>query len=258
MRIVVTIKQILDPEGITVNRRRERIFINREDRIINPADKCALEAALRLKDAHGAEVIALSLGRPSADDALREALALGADQAVLISDKALAGIDAPTAAVVLARAVERLAPFDLVLVGQTAADTGGDQTAGRLAELLGLPQVLHAISLTFDSERLKVVRLWDNQPIMVAVGLPALAAVSPLAPPARYPHGARILNAYRQMQVSVWTAGDLGLTAEELTPNIESRGQVFPPERELGNVIEGAPEQMAGEILALLRQRRLI
>ncbi len=258
MRIVVAIKQILDPEGITVNRRRERIFINREEYIINPADKCALEAALRLKDAHGAEVIALSLGRPSADDALREALAMGADDAVLISDQALAGIDAPTAAVVLARAVERLAPYDLVLTGQTAADTGGDQTPGRLAELLGLPQVLQAITLTLEEGRLKVVRLWDGSPIMVAVSPPALIAVSPQAPPARYPHGGRILNAYRQMQVTVWTAQDLGFTPEELAPNIESRGQVFPPERELGNIIEGTPEQMAGEIAALLRQRRLI
>jgi len=258
MRIVVAIKQILDPEGITVNRRRERIFINREERIINPADKCALEAALRLKDAHGAEVIALSLGKPAADDALREALAMGADSAVLISDKALAGIDAPTAAMVLARAIEHLAPFDLVLAGQSAADTGGDQTAGRLAELLGLPQVLQALELSLDGGRLQVVRLWDGKPVRAAVSLPALVAVSPLAPPARYPHGARIMNAYRQMQVSVWTAQDLSLTPEELTPNIESRGQVFPPERELGTVIEGPPAQMAGEILSLLRMRRLL
>ncbi|MGQ9515929.1 MAG: electron transfer flavoprotein subunit beta/FixA family protein [Anaerolineae bacterium] len=258
MRIVVAIKQILDPEGITVNRRRERIFVNREERIINPADKCALEAALRLKDAHNATVIALSLGKPTADDALREALAMGADEAVLISDKALAGIDAPTAAVVLARAIERLAPFDLVLTGQAAADTGGDQTAGRLAELLGLPQVLNALQLSMDGDTLRVVRFWDGKPIQVRVGLPALAALSPEAPPARYPHGARILNAYRQMQVSVWTAQDLGFTAEELAPTIQSRGQVFPPERELGAVVEGPPEEMAKEIIALLRARRLL
>jgi len=183
---------------------------------------------------------------------------MGADSAVLISDKALAGMDAPTAAMVLARAIERLAPFDLVLAGQTAADTGGDQTAGRLAELLGLPQVLQALELSLDGGRLQVVRLWDGKPVRAAVSLPALVAVSPLAPPARYPHGARIMNAYRQMQVSVWTAQDLGLTPEELTPNIESRGQVFPPERELGTVVEGPPAQMAGEILSLLRMRRLI
>ncbi|NIO69839.1 MAG: electron transfer flavoprotein subunit beta, partial [Anaerolineae bacterium] len=78
MRIIVPIKQILDPSGMTVNRRAERIFINREEYIINPNDKNALEEALKLKDEQGAEVVAVTMGPERADDALREAMAMGA------------------------------------------------------------------------------------------------------------------------------------------------------------------------------------
>ncbi len=92
--VVVPIKQILDPSGITIRRDRERIFINRRDYIIDPASKAAIEAALRLRDAvagkdedgGGAEIIAISMGEPRADDALREALAMGCDRAILLTD----------------------------------------------------------------------------------------------------------------------------------------------------------------------------
>ena len=88
MRIIVPIKQILDPSGMTVNRRAERIFINREEYIINPNDKNALEEALKLKGEQGAQVVAVTMGPKRADDALREAMAMGADSAFLLTDEA--------------------------------------------------------------------------------------------------------------------------------------------------------------------------
>ena len=139
MKVVVPIKQILDPTGFVVNRRRERIFVNREDYIINPNDKNALEAALQLKDAdESVEVIAVSLGLARADDALREALAMGADAAYLLSDDTLAGVDARGAALALAAAVRKIGDVALVVTGSVALDTGGGQMAPRLAEALGL------------------------------------------------------------------------------------------------------------------------
>jgi len=258
MRIVVAIKQILDPAGVTVNRRRERIFTDKAELIINPADRRALEAALRLKDTLGAEVIALSLGPASADDALREALAMGADSAYLLTGNVLVGADAAGVSRALARAVERIGGCDLLLTGQMAADSNGGEMAGRLAELLGAPQVLEARQIEPDGAGLRVTREWDGALIDVATPLPAVIAVSAAGPTPRYPHGARILNAYRQWEVVCWTAEDLELGEEETAPIVESMGLYFPPPRELGTIVSGEPAQAAREVVAQLRQRRLI
>lgn len=258
MKIIVTIKQILDPDGITVNRRRERIFVNREEYIINPADTRALEAALRLKDDRGAEVVALSLGPARADDALREALAMGADSVYLLNDESLENADASVAARALARAIEKIGGYDLILTGQMSADTGAEEMGGRLAQLLGLPQALNALEIRAAEERLIVVRVWDRECVQVSVPLPALVAFASDAPPARYPHGARIMNAYREWNVTTWTSGDLDMTEDELTPLVESRGLAFPPARELGNILPGSPAETAREVVEQLRSRRLV
>jgi len=143
-KIVVTIKQILDPTGFTVNRKRERIFVNREEYIINPADLNALEMALRVTDENDhAQVIALGLGPARVDNALREALGRGADRGVLISDSALADLktDAAGAARLLAAAVHEIGDVNLVVCGAVALDSGAGELPGRLAEALGWPML---------------------------------------------------------------------------------------------------------------------
>jgi electron transfer flavoprotein beta subunit len=182
MRIIVTIKQVLDPAGFTVHRRLERVFVNREDYIINPNDKNALEEALRLRDAHGAEVISLSLGEPRVDDALREALAMGADQAFLLTDAAFAEVDAAAAALILGKAIEKIGDYDLILTGQRALDTGASQIGPRLAECLGLPQVLEVREVSgLSNGKLRAKRSWKAGLAEVEVGLPALLSVAPQA-----------------------------------------------------------------------------
>ncbi|MBS1245635.1 MAG: Electron transfer flavoprotein alpha/beta-subunit, partial [Chloroflexi bacterium] len=102
MKIVVAMKQVLDPRGFTVNRKAEKIFVNREEWITNPADLCALEAALALKDKLSAEVVVLSGGPDRAGDALRDAWARGADRTIHLSDKAFSTADGFVAARILA------------------------------------------------------------------------------------------------------------------------------------------------------------
>ncbi len=254
MRVIITIKQILDPAGFTVHRRLERVFINREDYIINPNDKNALEEALRLKDAHGAEVVVLSLGEPRVDDALREALAMGADRAFLLTDGALADVDAAAAALILGRAIQKIGEYDLVLTGQQALDTGASQIGPRLAEYLGLPQVLGVRQVSgLDNGKLRAKRNWKEGYAEVEVGLPALLSIAPQANQPRLPHGARIMNAYREWEVTTWGLADLGLSAEELPPLIGLKRKTFPPERTLGELMTGTPEEAAEELAQLLR-----
>ena len=256
MRIIVPIKQILDPAGFTVHRRLERVFVNQENYIINPNDKNALETALRLKDDHGAEVIALSLGQPRVDDALREALAIGADQAFLLTDAAFADADAAVAALVLGKAIEKIGDYDLVLTGQRALDTGASQIGPRLAEYLGLPQVLAVREVSgLDNGKLRANRNWKEGYAEVEVGLPALLSIAPQANQPRYPHGARIMSAYREWTVTTWGLADLGLTEEELSPLIGLQRKAFPPERTLGEIITGTPDEAAKELAHILKAR---
>jgi electron transfer flavoprotein beta subunit len=253
MRIIVTIKQVLDPTGFTVHRRLEKIFINREDYIINPNDKNALEEALRLKDAYSAEVIALSLGEPGVDDALREALAMGADQAFLLTDEAFAKVDAAAAVLILGKAIEKIGDYDLVLTGQRALDTGASQIGPRLAEYLGLPQVLEVRKVTsLGNGKLQAKRNWKEGYAEVEISLPALLSIAPQTNQPRYPHGARIMNAYREWEATTWGLADLGLTEEELSPLIRLQREAFPPERTLGELIAGEPAEAAKELAQLL------
>jgi electron transfer flavoprotein beta subunit len=256
MRVIVPIKQILDPAGFTVHRRLERVFINRETYIINPNDKNALESALWLKDAHGAEVIAISLGEPRVDDALREALAMGADRAFLLTDEAFAEADAAAAALILGTAIEKIGDYDLILTGQRALDTGASQIAPRLAEYLSLPQVLGVREVSsLDNGKLRAIRNWKEGYAEVEVGLPALLSVAPQANQPRLPHGARIMSAYREWEVTTWDMADLGLTEEELSPIISLQRKAFPPERTLGELITGTPEEAAKELALILKAR---
>jgi electron transfer flavoprotein beta subunit len=264
--IVVPIKQILDPSGIMIRRDRERIFINRRDYIIDPASKAAIEAALRLGDATAevepdggsAEIIAISMGEPRADDALREALALGCDRAVLLSDRAFEKADVAVTARVLAAGIEKLGGAELILCGRESGDTGAGQMGPRLAALLGYSQVTEAYALLAVDGCLQVTRRWSGGYAAVQAKLPVVVTVAPEAFQPRYAHGARIMNAYQRWEVTPWDAADLGLDPSSLAPLLEFRGESFPPPLEVGEVFRGEPEDVAREAIAALKMQRLI
>src|SRR5512137_2346592 len=143
MKILVCIKQVLDPNGLTVNRKAEKVFINREEYILDPASKAALETANHLKQG-GAEVIAISVGPERVEDALREALARGADRAIWIRSE---GGDATVITNLIAAAVHKIGDIDLIITGHQSLDTGGGELAPRLAEALDWPQILGAAKI---------------------------------------------------------------------------------------------------------------
>jgi electron transfer flavoprotein alpha/beta subunit len=258
MRIIVPIRQILDPRGFTVSRRHERIFVNREEYIINPNDKNALEAALGIKDAGGAEVIAVAVGEPRVDDALREAMAMGADAAYLLTDEALAKTDAAGAAKALARGIEKIGDFDLIVAGQEMLDTGDALLGPWLAEHFGVAQVSGVREATVSDGVLQVKRNWGAGYAEVEVALPVLLTVAPGANKPRYLHGGRIMAAYREWQVITWNSEDLGLTAADLTPLTQGRGRTFPPERTLGERLTGSPQDVAADLIQQLRLRHIV
>ena len=256
MRILVIIGQVLDPRGIAVHRRLGRIFINREEYILHPADRCALEAALRIKDATGAEVIALPRNLFPDDDVLRQALARGADRAIhLVGQVANLPYDDAVMTRVLAAAVERLGEVSLILTGATTLDTGQGQLGPRLAEALSWPQIVGAWWVTSTDGRVKAVRRNDGEYVTVEADLPAVVTIVPRALKLRYPNGARLINVYRAEEATErWDVSDL-VDASALQPLLEMRGRDFPPERERGVRLEGSPEEMAQALAETLRQR---
>ncbi|UCC88382.1 MAG: electron transfer flavoprotein subunit beta/FixA family protein [Anaerolineales bacterium] len=258
LKVVVAIKQILNPSGFTVNRRREKIFVNREEYIINPADLNALEMALRLKDEYdNMEVMALGLGPARVDDALREAIGRGADSGVLISDPALADLKTDTAgaARLIAAALKKIDDVGLVLCGTSALDSGAGELPGRLAEVLGWSLLAEVYKIDeVDDETVNV----SQRAVRLEAGLPAILTVPRYANQPRYIYGVRAINAYHEGKVVTWGLEDLGLVPDDLEPLIRLGGRRFPPERALGTRLEGSLEEAVDSLVAQLKANELI
>jgi electron transfer flavoprotein beta subunit len=257
MKIIVPIKQILDPSGITVRRDKERVFINREEYILGSGSEAAIEAALRLKDAGDAQLIAISMGKPRADDALREAMALGCDAAYLLTDEAFEDADISVTIRILAAAVEKLDGADLIVAGRESGDTGAGQMGPRLAQALDYAQVTDVCLLAAADGTLQATRRWGEGLSSVEVPLPAVVTVAPEAFPPRYAHGARIMSAYREWQVTAWGASDLELDEAALSSVLAFRSESFPPSLE-AEVLRGDPAAVARDVVMALKMQKLI
>ena len=208
MKIVVCIKQVPDtaggvqfnPDG-TLNRAAMLA-------IMNPDDKAGLEAALRLKDQYNAEVTVLTMGLPKADDILREAFAMGADKAVLVTDRVLGGADTWATSSTLAAALKNM-DYDLVITGRQAIDGDTAQVGPQIAEHLKLPVISYAADIKLDGDSVIVKRQYEDRYHMVKAKLPCLiTALSELNEP-RYMTPGGIFDAYDEKKVTVWGRPDL-------------------------------------------------
>jgi electron transfer flavoprotein beta subunit len=259
MRIIVVLRRVLDPAGIVAHRRLRRLFVNREEYIIQPADHGALEAALRIKDTSDAEVIVVS-GQPEPnEDTLQRGVAMGADRAIYLSGEGFEDADDAVMVRALKAAVKRLGNVDLVLAGATTLDTDQGQLGPRLAEALGWPQILGVWSLEAVDGRVQAVCQDGDQYVSVEADLPVTVTVQPGALRPRYADGVRLVNVYRGEgevadAVERWDAGDL-LTSDELSPLVHAVGRDFPPERERGERVEGTFEDVAQIVAEALQQR---
>src|ERR671930_944248 len=194
MKIAVCVKQVPDTPNKRIDPQTKRLDRSGEGEL-NPFDANAVEEALRLKDTGGAgEVVVVSLGPPKAGDAMRKALAMGADRAILVSDDAAAGSDLVATSYVLAKALEREGP-DLILLGQQASDSDGAVLWAAVAERLRRPLISQAAELELSDGKATVKRQTEFGYDVIEAPLPAVVAVSDAINEPRYPSLKGIMGA---------------------------------------------------------------
>ena len=257
MKIAVCVKQVpegnrrLDPDSKRLDRSGEGA--------LNPFDANAVEEALRLKDAAGdGEVVLVSMGPPKALDALRKALAMGADRAVLVSDDAAAGADLVATSYVLAKALERESA-ELVLFGQQAGDSDGALLWAAVGDRLRLPVVSQAAEITHADGKVTVKRQTEFGYDVIEAPLPALVAVSDAINEPRYPSLKGIMGAKSKPQETV-SLGDLGVESDRAGAR-GSRTEVYalhePPPRGESRKIDD-DGNAAQAILDFLDEKRIV
>src|SRR5215471_777538 len=180
------------------------------DPVINGFDENAIEAALRIKEAVGGKVVAISMGEESATRALKQALAMGVDDGILLRDAAFANADAVSTAYVLAEAIKKIGTYDLILCGRQASDWDQAQVPSGIAEFLGLPSVTAAQKVESHGEVVRVERLLEDGYEVLDVRPPCLVTVSNEANKPRYPTLKGIMAAGKK-QIPVWNAAEMGL-----------------------------------------------
>ncbi|GAA0748303.1 electron transfer flavoprotein subunit beta/FixA family protein [Clostridium oceanicum] len=208
MNIVVCLKQVPDTNEVKIDPVKGTLIREGVPSIINPDDKNALEEALILKENHGAKVTVISMGPPQAKDALREALAMGADEAVLISDRAFAGADTLATSYALATAVKKL-DYDIIFAGRQAIDGDTAQVGPEMAEHLNIPQVTYVEDVDLCNDGLEVKKALEDGYEIISVKMPVLlTAIKDLNTP-RYMHMRNIFECFDK-EIKIWNAEDIG------------------------------------------------
>lgn len=239
MKIVVCVKQVPDTTEVRIDPKTGTMIRQGVKSIINPDDLSAVEAALRLREAAGGEVIALSMGPNQAIHALRECIAMGVDKSILLSDRAFAGADTWVTSLILAKAIEKINP-DLIIAGRQAIDGDTAQVGPQIAEHLGLPSVTYVQGIEKKGSDLIVQRMFEDGYQLIRVKTPCLLTVLKEINDVRYMRVSKIYQAYREDVVDVWTNDDLKLDASEIglkgsptkvkksyTKGVKTAGKVF-------------------------------
>jgi electron transfer flavoprotein beta subunit len=262
MNIAVCIKQVPDTPGIRMDKERMSIIRDGVESIINPLDAVALDAALSLREKEGGKVVVLTMGPPQSEEALREALAAGADEGVLITDPRFAGADTLATSYTLARAISLLSPFpDVILCGRQSIDSDTGHVGPQIAEELDLPQACGVTEIHPEGRSLIVRQVSDGFLNTLRVTLPALLTVSHELSLPRYLSFGDIERAFSTGRIDRWGLEDLGLEAHKV--GFEgSATKVLrlyrPPPKQRGEIATGSTQELVARIIHRLESLSVI
>ncbi|WP_432406803.1 electron transfer flavoprotein subunit beta [Wukongibacter sp. M2B1] len=260
MKIVVCIKQVPDTTEVRLDPKTGTLIRDGVPSIINPDDKSGLEAALQLKDEIGAEVTVLTMGPPQAEKALIEALAMGADKAILLSDRAFAGADTWATSSTLAAAIRKL-ECDLIIAGRQAIDGDTAQVGPQIAEHLAIPQISYVGGLELSGESLILKRVFEDGYHRIKVKMPCLITTLSEMNEPRYMSVGGIFDAFREKEIIKWSLADI----EVDTANIGLKGSPTKVKKSFtkgaksaGKVYELEPKEAAQVIVQKLKEKFII
>ncbi len=259
MRIVVLTKPVPDTASSGERLRPDDMRLDRAavPAVVNANDEYALEAALKLTEAHGGEVVLLSMAPPTAPETMRKALAMGAASGILVTDPALAGSDTLTTTLVLAAAIRDL-EFDLLLAGADTSDGGAGVVPAGIAAVLGLPYLSYATKIEPDTAAgsVRVRRISPTGYDVLEAPMPALVVCTQALGEPRYPSLKGIMAA-RSKELTTRTLADVA-DAKAGDPTTAVLGAVAPPPRAATRVIREPASEAAEQVVAFLAERRII
>ena len=257
MNMIVCIKQVPAADKVKVDPRTGTLSRDGVPSIINPEDKNALEEAIRIRESRGGKVAVISMGPIQAEEALREALSMGADEGILLSDKKFAGSDTWATAKALSAAIKTIGEYDLILCGRQAIDGETAQVGPELAESLAIAQITYAQKIRLEDNKAVVERELEDGYEVIEAELPALVTCTESLNEPRKVTLEGIDRAFEK-QIRIWDAkhigvkdSDIGLenspTVVKRTFNAQARGQ--------GTMMKGSASQMASELVKILREK---
>ena len=215
MNIIVCVKQVPDTTEVRLDPVKGTLIRDGVPSIMNPDDKAGLEAALKLRDESGAHVIVVSMGPRQADDVLREALAMGADEAYLITDPAFSGADTWATSSTLAGAISKL-DFDLIITGRQAIDGDTAQVGPEIAEHLQIPHISYCEGFKIEGDEVIAKRQFEDRYQILRAKMPALITALDEMNEPRYMTPGGIFDAYREKEVFVWSRVDVPVEDENI------------------------------------------
>ena len=260
MHLIVCLKPVPRPGTVRVDPETHTLRRESAELVINPPDLYALEMAVELKERYGGKVSALMMGPPNAGPLLKEAFTLGADEMVLLSDRAFAGSDTLATSYALSRGIARLEPFDLVLMGKASVDGETAQVGPETAAWLELPSLTQVTRILREGDLFVAERLLDGYLEEVEFSGPAVLTVEPETVTLRPPSLKRML-AVRGLEPRVFSAADLGCDPERLglSGSPTQVLSVFSPEAQKERlVLSGEPEEVVDRLVSALRKQGLL
>jgi electron transfer flavoprotein beta subunit len=262
MKIIVCAKQVPNTNEVKIDPVKGTLIRDGVPSILNPDDANALEAALQLKEQYpGTTVTVVSMGPPQATYMLRECLAMGADEAVLLSSRAFGGADTCATSTTLAAGIRKLGKFDLILAGRQAIDGDTAQVGPQTAQRLGVPSVTYVQKIREIKENSIIVeRNLEDGYEVIEVKMPCvLTAIKELNEP-RYMTIAQIEEAYKK-EIKIWNENDINLAPSDCGLNA-SPTQVFrsftPPPKGKGEMLTGTVPEMAAALIQKLREKHAL
>lgn len=260
MNIIVCIKQVPETTEVKINPETNTLIREGVPSIVNPFDENAIEAALKLREKHGGKVTVITMGPPQAAEALKNAIAMGVDDVVLVSDRAFAGSDTWATSYTLAQTIKKIGSFDLIICGKQAIDGDTAQVGPGIAEWLGIPQVTFAVKIEVDGNRAKVERLLEEVNEVVETPLPAVLTVVKQINEPRMPSLKGMMKA-KKAEIMTLKAEDIQADPKNIGLN-GSPTQVVkiftPPPKSGGKILDGEPGEVVNDLITKIKERKII